>query len=1451
MHEIVIPLLGFKEFHHTNNDSIEYDSSYKEYDGLDEFIGRKSILDKLQSWLKDDLKDDNVKGKKYSGAYLITGFRGMGKSSFVHKAIQNILKQSKKDKDKYDYVPISINVGNDLLTSKELLYIICKLLSAEFEKKTCIKESFRSRLNVLLLIIFFVVFAICLCVIFSNIINTGLLPFFQKMSTSVAGNKLLCIGVLCGAFLLMLANANRICYKLWRLTNSRWFITVWQIKRELQHLEERIGCETTLSNDNEFNVIAKGDNRTPGIGFRSFFGKKNVYPIANTPEIQDKLVYILGLIKRLPGAKLRFIFVIDELDKVSPEDNEKQVVPEYNSTNVVNGNSTYRSRQKALATLLANMKYFISSSEAKFIFITGYDMYEAYLADISNREFNLHSIFNGQINVSSFFRTAGNSKGADSMIEEYLCHALLNKEQQSDNRKDLLDLSNYYIKRWDNVQKLRYKHVLERRIIFLRHFLTYLFYMSNGSPKKLAIYLEKYIRSKARVEEKINKKSEPERSQDLEDITLGISDDWKNCEWFLYFDVRNIQKIEFINYIIYPMIKNLIAKSSIYNDKLLVSTSFMISNLYKFHKSGFSLRNLEYLPELLDINKTPELRDFIGGILQFLNQTHIDEAVANLYKFKFPLRLSEEITFFSKTAEETSYLFNFSHDELLSIKKLYNQQLEHYTGENYESLAVASLRHMLGDIYMLEENYEQAIFEFNEARNAIFRQVGKDQVNHSADNLLFLVRVSLKLGLAYEKRKTFDTAYVTYEHLVEQILTEVNRAEFLGNGVSVLSILRSKSSFFVNIRIVYLALLAKLSVLEKMDLGGIRENDLILIYKEFEQIYNTVTENEIRSVTIIDFFTKLGDILYFKGHVINSDLGNIAKNLSYIKLNDINSTRCKNIALTKNANVLPCFACKQYKISIEKCWQELKSLFPDELPDSDRTVEFFNILYDEKKHPAIMGKGNVFMMTMANALVGIGNTYYGCSGVNNAESLDSFFRQVTHYSFFTDDSETRIKKRLDVSHLNTFEKSLLYYLSAARTYDLLTDHKSAYNIYIQILDAISAYYLTNNKSLSNDAIDFCERLTKKAIYCTYWHYDSINCAEIDTIKHELSKKHIDQISLQYLSSYPEIEVVIYKYFGLCLKADNSIRTQVLKQVLNSRQLCRDKLVATLTQNIQNLYFKVLVNEAILSIIMPELYQSLVTEKHNLVKSLEYISTYFNNSKIDSVLESLKWHIVDDVDSESEKKFCILDYLLKDSLFCLHRITELISPLYSTTLYNNAFIGEIYEKTFYWNHILICWREMFEFTESDDKEWFISNMKERNYIYKADIASPLKACGDFLKHLKAWQNYTQKEDSRVSTIYEKVCPNTNYYLTSTYLTSNAIDFYNRSLEMHYAGKSYKEMMTTLFFLEDDLHNDSNYMNFASEMFLINADYITKRIESVNSYSLSQSHLLEIFNYVETK
>lgn len=46
------------------------------------FIGRKGIINKLKAILTAD--------ERKSGSYLITGYRGMGKSSFVSKAISEI-----------------------------------------------------------------------------------------------------------------------------------------------------------------------------------------------------------------------------------------------------------------------------------------------------------------------------------------------------------------------------------------------------------------------------------------------------------------------------------------------------------------------------------------------------------------------------------------------------------------------------------------------------------------------------------------------------------------------------------------------------------------------------------------------------------------------------------------------------------------------------------------------------------------------------------------------------------------------------------------------------------------------------------------------------------------------------------------------------------------------------------------------------------------------------------------------------------------------------------------------------------------------------------------------------------------------------------------------------------------------------------------------------------------
>ena len=267
MHDIVIPLMGFNGFHHASNNESKED--------FQDFIGRESIMDKLRSWLEDH---EQKKDKKYSGAYLITGFRGMGKSSFVYKTILDIKRDAKENKYKTcHYVPISINVGNDLLTSKELLYIICKLLSASFEEKTRWGHNKRSQLN--LLPAFFIILAIAIPCIFHicrNFISISDYVYFLPFMIMVT--VLLCYSV------------RYLYYIIWSITDWPFFITTWQIKKTFHHLNKRIDSEMTETSEYGMDSAknAKPFDVVPGIRFIK--NKTNVYPIAQTSEIQDLLV---------------------------------------------------------------------------------------------------------------------------------------------------------------------------------------------------------------------------------------------------------------------------------------------------------------------------------------------------------------------------------------------------------------------------------------------------------------------------------------------------------------------------------------------------------------------------------------------------------------------------------------------------------------------------------------------------------------------------------------------------------------------------------------------------------------------------------------------------------------------------------------------------------------------------------------------------------------------------------------------------------------------------------------------------------------------------------------------------------------------------------------------------------------------------------------------------------
>lgn len=546
MRSMIIPLYGFKGFHHANNSGKD----------IDEFIGRTSIVDKLKAWLRDS-------GKKYAGAYLVTSYRGMGKSSFVHKSIQELKEENKNKFGKNPfakgycrYIPVTVNVGNELMSAKALLAMICKLSKTSFEKELANR---RLACWNSYLVTFVVVLTFGFIIGYKNTIFTLASKWLFNVDNTYAfiGNLLkdfiswvFCFCAIIGVFFSWKI-ANAILYGMWKITNWDWCITISQIKKKWNSLIERIDAEMTTSSETSVNTSVTGDNSTLGMGVKA--EKQLKYPIADIPETQELLVNLLDLIRLHKGSGIRFIFVIDELDKISPKDDERSILPEYDTSNIVNGNSTYRSRQRMLASLIANMKYFISSSFAKFIFITGYDMYEATLSDISNREFNIHSIFNGQLNVSSFFRRTESYSGVDSMIEEYLC-SLLCQCKETDKGKEvkkgkitLNQYSNTIKETWRNKgikvgssKYSEYNGILERRIIFLHCYLTYLVYMSNGSPKKLAMFIEKFVRTKGNIKSK----RENTNYNDNIDPHLGID---ATCEYYLYFDSRNLMRIGFVN----------------------------------------------------------------------------------------------------------------------------------------------------------------------------------------------------------------------------------------------------------------------------------------------------------------------------------------------------------------------------------------------------------------------------------------------------------------------------------------------------------------------------------------------------------------------------------------------------------------------------------------------------------------------------------------------------------------------------------------------------------------------------------------------------------------------------------------------------------------------------------------------------------------------------------------
>ncbi len=901
-------------------------------------------------------------------------------AGFPKLKLNKILTQKDGRQKSYQRIKIKVNLGREVMNERDVLCLITNSIRIRYEEFLRTGQNKPIWLYVRTVICCIITVIAVNCIVeplFASISNAAQFEcsFFAKIWNCIVliicGLRRHIITKFLGAALIF-----AICYIcVSKLFN--WFVSFYdqseKCLRQLQNLSERLSSHV---------IEADGDlSLSNSMLYISLFSRrKRNYQIANIRDIETELTEIINTLnskKCFRFNQVQFLIVLDELDKVeyrTDREEDKSKTPENTppdfSTAIegFSGSMTNSERRRTIMQLLANMKLFLTSARAKFIFISGRELYEAFLADISDREYAISSIFSGVINVNSFLQPEREQSDISSMTEQYVSEILLPKgylwEKMEENaRKNKVlkrEIPSYrwytqYLtesaeKKFKGEELMYIKEVIRHVVMFLYCFTVYLSHVSNGSPKKIMLYFEKYVKRYTDIV----------KLYDWDDTyEVGVPD-----QYALHFTSSDQQKIGFIFHRMAPIMDVILNNVSNYDDKLLISASFLVDHLFKFHGRGFSWPNIEQTPELLDVNKTSELRDFITSIIEFMQQNHLTSIMVGLFQFKFRRRISEEISHISRISDEAAAMFNFTLNETQAVKQHNLKLLAYYkalngnvSGNNGRGLyndIISRIHITLGDLYFLEEDYTRALQEYRSGLNYLDREISGTE---DSSSIIARIRCMLKMGLTSEYCKTYETAYVIYCILVDSMISvrevkeqnlgldiidrytedwriklpmvinpgvraadderrikrlktleqdspyrkqivygvwddgvydykadgkkvrklkecEYAPAEYsldfdhLVSGFSA-NLSPEKSHFiahlsmFEDIRLIYKAILAKLFVLEKMNMSGITQSNIKVAEAEFKYLHRTINPKEKFFISA-DFFNQLGKILYYK-----------------------------------------------------------------------------------------------------------------------------------------------------------------------------------------------------------------------------------------------------------------------------------------------------------------------------------------------------------------------------------------------------------------------------------------------------------------------------------------------------------------------------------------------------------------------------------------------------------
>jgi len=1203
-----------------------------------------------------------------------------------------------------------------------------------------------------------------------------------------------------------------ICVLLFRSTwINHFFATHRIITRRLKKLNDDITYSTEI--ENTINIKGGNINYGSEIGTKS----KKSRNIADAREMEKELQDILNDIQRIPFIMCRpnIVIVFDELDKVEPSDTGSINENQQTKAMLFSINAA-RERQTEILRILFNMKYFLSTAKAKFIFIAGREMYDIHLADVSERNNYIGSIFNVVILVPSFLtdhHTAGKILPQESSIaslpEEFVCRRLIPYDYPVEsydlkNYRKYLEKEIYCKKSHFNKQKeVTRQEKIQKIIAVLQQFIIYLAHVSKGAPKKMIQLFESFI--------------EIHIERDENENTLFIKR-YHNSKHFLSFNYYKQYTLGIVAYLIMPVFYRL-AESNIkeHSDKLLVSSLRFVDFLFKFHKNSFSWKHLDMSPEMLEVNRAPELKSIAVDLLNYLTQVHINKSNFSLSEYKFDGLISNEIFAMAKTDEVFSALFSFSLDEMLPLKKHYKDLLdnikkEYQKEEKSEKFSlkyidsISSLQGVIGDLYYYDDGLEEAEAYYKSAVQALRELENKRMM--TIEQLYVYVRNMLRLGIIYEKRKQYDFAYMTYGELCEQIFKwlEINNNSY--NNKNVMSIYKMT---YEGLKILYLPFIAKLQILEKSHVGGIASKHLKQLDEEFGPLSNFIDHEGGRHLRA-EYYSRIADILYYK----NSDLK--CKNNKNRK-SDKEDNKCDDNGDIDNIILenCSCTVCYYYHKALSILLNLDKTKTNDENTVKILLCKSIKQLYDKEKQNSA-NYNMKYLTILARILSDWGNVFFSCDINNkekysnkrnkcyicdkevndtviNSEPSNYFLDKCKKYLESEEENEDSLSFEINKLDIKRDIAFAMYTLSSVAYRKASLYKRASFQLY-KMLCLFKDYSIYEEKYINS--------LSKQAIHYLWYANDDLNVLELNK-----RKKDFDRTSIREKDNMPlhnllvDTEVTRIRVLGKELILKSEINNKIVKNQKDLKKYYEMRITSpyrinySIVARIYRLRLKSKVNY--------ETYKKIL-EKSNIEKDVRERKFLLEKEDFNDIFENINCkEVVKDIFGEKYTIIQIFENLIADSIYCLIDIAQLIETMDETYLFPHSFIGSIHEHLSFW-----------------------IRQYEKYEVYKKE--NPDKINHSYIeKYLKQYLDVEWRD------------------LLSGYRENQrALSHYQKSLEMHSEGRAYHNMIDLMCYVRDDFNDRSDHFNIAEERHLIVNGVINEKINALKDI-YKDSKLYDVDNY----